>query len=924
MRGRDLSNCGRIVGLLLFGGISIFGASCAAEGAGIASASTSTCMTCHNASSADYAGPGIENPHPFGAADNLSCVVCHGGDPTGETPELAHIPPPPEIGDRDFQDNNRFAYFNRLTQTGLDKIPDYEVDGTTYTAVDYMQFINPGDLRVTRHDRSCGACHGEHSDRVEGGLLATEAGILGGAMYAIGDENRVPANVGLWSNTAADVAFRAVADQTPFQHPTVVGEVGELIEFPVWSGFDDQTADAIRNNQLYASADFPLYQDADGLVIADSPLARLYAETTAFTCGDCHLGSAGANNRYGDYRSSGCTACHMPYSLSGRSGSSDPNINKFEPLNPDNINDPELPHVKSHRIVSVAKAHVDGTVEPGTTGMEDVSCAGCHQGSNRTVMQYWGIRLYQNQNHKKGNQYPSDPVSFQTTHGDERLFDPAVGNKTFNGRNANQYLVFEDYDGDGRDDTPEDVHYEAGLGCIDCHGSHDLHGGDVTDSTDDAIVSRMEQAVAIRCESCHGTADQYAEVVAGSNYLGESVQHAIDAEGNPLRHVVRESDGNLYLYSRLDGAKHFVSQTRDVTVDTGATDPFEGNPVFNKIASYAMGRTDGLAGTGSGPLQPGDPHGAFSHLDTMDCASCHSAWTNNCIGCHLEGEYTTNNNNFSNITGERSVYQLDDALFVYQSPIPFQLGVGPRGKITSLASNSDVFWSYEDLNQVESEVYAFSDRNGGGKNSSVAFGSLSHNAMMAHSIRGRVTPDNEGPRYCTSCHLTTDGLAQFGDDYDNHRAALADGDFDSIDFDLLEQHIGKNPGNALNSPLWVHMVAGLGSGMFLFDQDGGPVNRIDDFAGRAGAGGVAPKDKFAAGSVVYDLDRVVDNTGASSGSNTHPMLQGPSPLRSGASDDALSGPMGSSLLTRLADPLLGIVLKSWFDANGAPGGVPIP
>ncbi len=27
------------------------------------------------------------------------------------------------------------------------------------------------------------------------------------------------------------------------------------------------------------------------------------------------------------------------------------------------------------------------------------------------------------------------------------------------------------------DDTPPDVHYKAGMGCIDCHGSPDMHGG---------------------------------------------------------------------------------------------------------------------------------------------------------------------------------------------------------------------------------------------------------------------------------------------------------------------------------------------------------------------------------------------------------------------------------------------------------------
>lgn len=874
-------------------------------------------MQCHNASLAgDYSGPGIENPHPFGSADQLSCTQCHGGNPEAETAELAHVPPPPAIGDRAFQETNRFAYFNKLTLTGLDKLPDYTVDGQTYTALDFLQFVNPGDLRVTSDERSCGACHGAHSDLVQGSLLATNAGVLGGAMFAVGDDNRVPANAGLWQDTAGDVAFRAVSDPAHGSVVPVIGEVGELIEFPVWSGFDDTSPDAIRNNDLYLAAALAAHQQADGQVIADSPLARLYAETTAFQCGDCHLGSSGANNRYGDFRSSGCTACHMPYSPSGRSGSSDPNINKFEPLNVDNIDEPERPHVRSHQIVSAARVTKDGVHVPGTAGIDDMACAGCHQGSNRTVMQYWGIRLDQNQDVKNHRQYPANPASFVTTKNDPRLFDPVVKNKTFNGRNPNQYLLFEDYDNDGRDDTPEDVHFEAGLGCIDCHGSHDLHGGALDDASDDALLSRMEQAVAIRCASCHGTADSRATMVLGSNHAGEAITHAIDAEGNALKHVVQEADGHVYLYSKLDGQKHYVPQTLDTIVDSGVVNPLGGGAVFSENASYAMGRTDGNNGTGLGPLQLGDPLAAFSHLDSMDCASCHSSWTNNCIGCHLETDYTTKNNNFSNITGVRSVIEVDNADFVYQSPIMFQLGIGPRGKISGLAANTDVFWQYNDKGNVDSEIFSFSDRKGAGTNPATPFASMSHNGMLAHSIRGRATPTQEGARSCTACHMTTQGLADFGAEYDTLRTALATSDFDSLDFDLLKQHIGQNTGNQLNSPLWVHMVAGLGSGLFLFNAEGGPENKLDAFAGRVGAGGVAPKNDFNAGEVAYDLDRIVGPTGLSTASSNHMALEGPNALRDGAADPEMAGPLGGSLIQRLTDPVLGIVLDAWLNASG--------
>jgi hypothetical protein len=118
---------------------------------------------------------------------------------------------------------------------------------------------------------------------------------------------------------------------------------------------------------------------------------------------------------------------------------------------------------------------------------------GCHQGSNRTVLQYWGIRLDQNQDLVNNFQYPANPVNFTNTRRTRACIDPAVNNATFNGRNANQYILAEDYDGDGRDDTPADVHYEAGLGCIDCHGSRDVHGGTEGDPTSGKIMSRMDQ-----------------------------------------------------------------------------------------------------------------------------------------------------------------------------------------------------------------------------------------------------------------------------------------------------------------------------------------------------------------------------------------------------------------------------------------------
>ena len=312
---------------------------------------------------------------------------------------------------------------------------------------------------------------------------------------------------------------------------------------------------------------------------------------------------------------------------------------------------------------------------------------------------------------------------------------------------------------------------------------------------------------------------------------------------------------------------------------------------------------------------------AGASLFEMNCASCHSSWSNSCVGCHLEGEYNTGNN-FSNITGERIVFRQRFAEFVYQTPVPFTLGIGTDNAIRTSATNTKVFFRYTDINRDRTPVFAFTDRNGGGANPARPYPSLGHNAFLAHSIRGKVSATNEGPRYCVSCHLTDNSLATYGTQYDAFRATLAANDFGNLDYNLLKQHIGQNPGNQLDSPFFVHMVAGLGTGLFLFDERVAAMNPLDANPDRYGSEGVAPKDYWNPANVRFDLDRVVDPDGVANGSSNQPMLLpvlGPL-RRDGAADPGLAGPLGATLAQRLADAATGIVLNSWIDADRAPHG----
>src|SRR5580765_1750017 len=188
-------------------------AGCSGDTGSLSPVMVESCMQCHNGSvSTNYGGPGIENPHPFVGASSITCTVCHGGNGQGADQLASHVLPPPEIGDEQHQTQNAKSYFNRLTLAGMDKYPDYTVNGHTYTALDYLQFVNPGDLRVVTQNRGCGQCHANHADAVADSLLATEVGIFSGASYAIGLENQVPANAGLHHDTAGDFGFRAATD----------------------------------------------------------------------------------------------------------------------------------------------------------------------------------------------------------------------------------------------------------------------------------------------------------------------------------------------------------------------------------------------------------------------------------------------------------------------------------------------------------------------------------------------------------------------------------------------------------------------------------------------------------------------------------------------------------------------------------------
>jgi hypothetical protein len=122
-----------------------------------------------------------------------------------------------------------------------------------------------------------------------------------------------------------------------------------------------------------------------------------------------------------------------------------------------------------------------------------------------------------------------------------------------------------------------DVHYLAGMSCIDCHTGVGLMGGVVG-------ARHQRQAVDISCTDCH---DVNRNQEGGGNMLTTAKNHT------PLSHIEVRKDG-AWLHTKITGRV-----LRIPSLDT---------------VNHADDRDH----------------------QRLECATCHSQWAPQCFGCHME------------------------------------------------------------------------------------------------------------------------------------------------------------------------------------------------------------------------------------------------------------------------------------------------
>jgi hypothetical protein len=507
------------------------------------------CVNCHQ---------GVTDMHDLETV-KLGCIDCHGGNADATAKQAAHVQPCLPQG----------------WPSSANPVRSYTL--LNHESPEFIRFVNPGDLRVAHI--SCGACHSREVLAVKKGMMTNGCMLWGSALYnngavpnkwprygesysMCGTPQRVqtvwrPQDAELMQYEVARKGVLPFLDPLPRFEVTQPGNILRIFEqggrFRPEIGIPERAEEPGRPRTRLSNRGLGTENRTDPVFIGLQKTRLL----------DPTLNFLGTNDKPGDYRSSGCTACHVvyandrspvhsgPYAKFGHLGLAAP---ESDGLLVKNI-DPTIPkHEPGHPI-----AH------RFTVGMPTSQCIVCHihPGTN-VVNSYLGFMWWDNET--DGDlMYPpreKNPTAEQYTaslafNPDETAArgnwsDPQFLANLTDLNSATRHTQFADFHGHGwafravfkkdrqghlldwqgakvseaagaklqaamippteqeklfgkqRADTPVhlmDIHLEKGMHCVDCHFEQDNHGNT-------KLYGEVRAAIEIQCVDCHGTASE--------------------------------------------------------------------------------------------------------------------------------------------------------------------------------------------------------------------------------------------------------------------------------------------------------------------------------------------------------------------------------------------------------------------------------
>ena len=736
-----------------------------------AEAKSAGCMSCHTATDRHtmHANPGVQ----------LGCTDCHGGnasvmrgksvDPESHAYrtalDSAHVLPR----------NQRFWKYPSSAN------PERSYAKLNQENPAYVRFINPGDLRVARD--ACGSCHLPVIQAQERSLMSTTAMLWGGASY---NNGILPyKRYILGESYTADGQAAAIVNPVKVDNDLFVfkGILDRLFPLPAWESAPP--ADVFRvfeRGGRVISSQFPeigLPNSSGTLQKLDEPgrpdirqsnrgpgtgnrIAVPLINIAKTRLNDPDLWFLGTNEQPGDYRSSGCTACHTiyandrdprhsgPYAKFGHTGMTqtiDPTIPKNEPGHP-------LKHEFTRAIPSS-------------------QCMVCHMHQpNIFVNSFYGYTMWDYESDApfmwpEKQKYPTDAEIRKSldrnpeeaaTRGN--WSDPEFLKNVSSLNSKLKDTQFADYHGHGwnfraifkrnrkgalldakgaivADDDPEkfkksvhlsSIHVDLGMHCVDCHFAQDMHGNG-------HIYGEVAAAIEIDCADCHGTSKKYPALRTSGPAArpGGMDMSLLRTQDGRLRFEWRE--GKLYQRAALDPNKEWEMSLVKDTVNPD-------HPSYNAKAARAKLMGAGTEGQ-DGKWGPGVTQ--LAHDDEkMSCFTCHLSWTTSCAGCHLpiQANWKTERQHYEG--GETRNYASYNPQVARDDM--FQLGLsGPvkGNKITPVRSSSALILSSTNINREKLYI----------QQPPIAASGFSSQAFAPHYPH---TERKEETKTCSDCHISAE------------------------------------------------------------------------------------------------------------------------------------------------------------------------
>jgi hypothetical protein len=703
---------------------------------------SSGCMECHK---------GIEEMH---ASPNvvLGCVDCHGGNPTpGLTQRKAHILP-----------KNPIFFESSANPSDSNILLNHE-------SPEFIRFVNPADLRVA--DQACGLCHQQVINRVQHSMMNHGAMLWGAALYNNGGVPFKNYRYGqAYGPDGAPLRLLAPSPVTPeeTQKNGILPFVEPLPRFPL-----GQPGNTLRIFEKGGSKQIPLgipnteeapgrparrlSERAFGTLNRIDPVLLNLQKTRLH---DPLLGFMGSSDHPGDYRSSGCTACHViyandrspthsdwwsKYGHQGLSFTGDPSISKRE-----------RGHPIKHQF---------------TRSIPSSQCMSCHmhQG-NLFVNPFLGYTWWDQESdgefmYPKEQKNPTEPEMWDSLRKNPEAAAARGlwGDLDFLEKVAElnpklKQTQFADYHGHGwvfravfkkdrkgnlldledkkiEHDDPEkfskavhlkDIHLARGMQCVDCHFDADVHGNG-------NLYGEPRAATTIECIDCHGTVSARPTLITTGN--GGRIDLA--KSSTPWGSRFEWRGKTLLQHSMMSPDRVWdVPQTVD-TIDPASRH-------YNAKSAYAKTlRRDGEIWGNAEVKKGGSARAELAHENkNVSCQVCHTSWATSCFGCHLpmtanqrvplnKYEGTTSRN----YTSYNPQVVRDDVFMLGKD------GTVKGNRTAVIRSSSAVVVGSQNANRewVYSQQQTFSAEGYSGQ----AF-----NPHFAHTTSGRGTTKN-----CTDCHL---------------------------------------------------------------------------------------------------------------------------------------------------------------------------